>query len=104
MNILRTSGWIFFMQIGAFLGYVSFGFLADRFGRRPAFFAYVFTAAILTPIYGLTPRWAGASSSTWLLVLGPFVGFCGTGFLPLIGALLSQLYPTSRPCTAQCFV
>src|SRR5258708_33047036 len=35
LNIFRTSAWIFTMQFGAFLGYVSFGFLADRFGRRP---------------------------------------------------------------------
>ena len=104
MNILQTSGWIFIMQIGAFLGYVSFGFMADRFGRRPAFFAYVFIAAILTPLYGLTPRWAGASSETWLLVLGPFVGFCGTGFFALFGAMLAELYPTSIRGTAQGFV
>ncbi|HYL74379.1 MAG TPA: MFS transporter [Bryobacteraceae bacterium] len=104
LNILRTSAWIFTMQIGAFLGYVSFGWMADRFGRRPAFFGYVLAAAILTPIYGLTPRWAGASSETWLLVLGPFIGFCGTGFFALFGAMLAELYPTSIRGTAQGFV
>ncbi|HEV2691067.1 MAG TPA: MFS transporter, partial [Bryobacteraceae bacterium] len=104
LNIIRTSGWIFTMQIGAFLGYVSFGWMADRFGRRPAFFGYVFAAAILTPIYGLTPRWAGASSETWLLALGPFIGFCGTGFFALFGAMLAELYPTSIRGTAQGFV
>jgi MFS family permease len=104
LNIFRTSAWIFTMQFGAFLGYVSFGFLADRFGRRPVFFAYVLAAAVLTPIYGLTPRWAGASSETWLLVLGPFIGFCGTGFFALFGAMLAELYPTSIRATAQGFV
>jgi MFS family permease len=104
LNILQTSGWIFIMQFGAFLGYVSFGWMADRFGRRPAFFYYVLAAAILTPIYGLTPRWAGASSETWLLVLGPLIGFCGTGFFALFGAMLAELYPTSIRGTAQGFV
>ena len=104
LNILRTSAWIFTMQFGAFLGYISFGWMADRFGRRPAFFAYVLAAAILTPIYGLTPRWAGASSETWLLALGPFIGFCGTGFFALFGAMLAELYPTSIRGTAQGFV
>ena len=104
MDILQTSGWIVFMQFGAFLGYVSFGWMADRFGRRPAFFYYVLAAAILTPIYGLTPRWAGASSETWLLVLGPLIGFCGTGFFALFGAMLAELYPTSIRGTAQGFV
>jgi MFS family permease len=103
-DILKTSGWIFIMQFGAFLGYISFGWMADRFGRRPAFFYYVLAAAILTPIYGLTPRWAGASAETWLLALGPLIGFCGTGFFALFGAMLAELYPTSIRGTAQGFV
>ena len=93
LNILQTSGWIFVMQFGAFLGYVGFGWMADRFGRRPAFFGYVLAAAVLTPVYGLTPRWAGASSRPVLLVLGPLIGFCGTGFFALFGAMLAELYP-----------
>ena len=104
LNILRTSGWIFTMQFGAFFGYISFGWMADRFGRRPTFFAYVLAAAILTPIYGLTPRWAGGHSETWLLVLGPFIGFCGTGFFALFGAMLAELYPTSIRGAGQGFV
>jgi MFS family permease len=104
LNILRTSAWIFTMQFGAFLGYISFGWMADRFGRRPTFFAYVLAAAILTPVYGLTPRWAGEHSGTWLLILGPFIGFCGTGFFALFGAMLAELYPTSIRGTGQGFV
>jgi MFS family permease len=104
LDILHTSAWIFTMQFGAFLGYVSFGVSADRFGRRPTFFVYVLAAAILGPIYGLTPRWAGASAETWLLALGPFIGFCGTGFFALFGAMLAELYPTSIRGTAQGFV
>ncbi len=104
LNILDTSSWIFVMQLGAFLGYINFGWMADRFGRRPVFFLYVLAAAILTPIYGLTPRWAGASSETWLLVLGPLIGFCGTGFFALFGAMLAELYPTSIRATGQGFV
>jgi MFS family permease len=50
LNVLRTSAWIFTMQFGAFLGYISFGWLADRLGRRPTFFAYVFAAATHTPM------------------------------------------------------
>jgi MFS family permease len=104
LNIVQTSAWIFTMQIGAFLGYVTFGWLADRFGRRPTFFTYVFIAAILTPIYGMTPRWAGASSETWLLIIGPFVGFFGTGFFSLFGAMLAELYPTAVRGAGQGFV
>jgi MFS family permease len=101
LNIARTSGWIFVMQTGTFLGYICFGWLADRFGRRPAFFGYVMAAAILTPIYGLTPRWAGPSAEIWLLAIGPLVGFCGTGYFSLFGAMLAELYPTSVRGAAQ---
>jgi len=95
LEITKTSKWVFIMQAGTFLGYVSFGWLADHFGRRPVFCGYVLLAAILTPIYGTTPLWAGSSASTWLLVLGPFVGFCGTGFFAAFGTVLAELYPTA---------
>jgi MFS family permease len=103
-SIVRTSGWIFAMQIGAFLGYLNFGFLADRFGRRPAFALYVLIAAALTPIYGTLPAWGGAWSETGLLVLGPFIGFFGTGFFSLFGAMLAELYPTEVRGAGQGFV
>ena len=92
------------MQFGTFLGYASFGWLADWWGRRPAFFVYVIIAAVLTPIYGLTPIWAGSSSEFWLLALGPLVGFFGTGFFSLFGTMLAELYPTSIRGSAQGFV
>lgn len=104
LNIMQTSGWIFTMQIGAFLGYITFGWFADRFGRRPTFFTYVLIASILTPIYGITPQLAGASSETWLLILGPLVGFFGTGFFSLFGAMLAEIYPTAVRGAGQGFV
>lgn len=91
LGIVRTSAWIFTMQIGAFFGYLSFGVLADRFGRRPAFLIYVLTAAVLTPVYGLLPSWGYESL---LLFAGPLVGFFGTGFFALFGSMLAELYPT----------
>ena len=104
LDIVQTSAWIFTMQFGAFLGYVTFGFFADRFGRRPAFFAYVIIAAVLTPIYGITPQLAGESSEMWLLILGPLVGFFGTGFFSLFGAMLAEIYPTAVRGAGQGFV
>jgi MFS family permease len=52
MSVVQSTGWIVPMQIGAFLGYTLFGFLADRFGRRPVFLTFVLSAAVLVPIYG----------------------------------------------------
>jgi MFS family permease len=92
LSIVRTSTWIFAMQIGALFGYLSFGYLADRFGRRPVFLGYVLSAALLTPVYGSIPRWG---SENLLLIFGPVIGFVGTGFFALFGAMLAELYPTS---------
>jgi MFS family permease len=89
LSIVQTSAFVIPMQLGAFAGYVSFGWLADRFGRRPAFVSYVLGAAIVTPIYGAT------RNPHILLALGPAIGFLGTGFFSLFGAMLAELYPTA---------
>jgi MFS family permease len=89
LTIVQTSSFVIPMQLGAFAGYVLFGLLADKLGRRPAFVAYVLIAAILTPLYGAT------KSASTLLALGPAIGFFGTGFFSLFGSMLSELYPTS---------
>ncbi len=98
MSIVKTSGWIIPMQIGAFFGYLSFGFIADRFGRKPTFIFYLLTAAILVPIYGQMAR-----SDSALLILGPFIGFFGSGYFSLFGAMLAELFPTSIRATGQGF-
>ena len=88
LTIVQTSSFVVPMQMGAFAGYVFFGWLADRIGRRPAFVCYVLAAATLTPVYGAT------RDAHTLLLLGPAIGFFGTGFFSLFGAMLSELYPT----------
>jgi MFS family permease len=98
LSIVRTSGFIVPMQIGAFAGYIAFGWLADKIGRRPAFLIYVLGAAIVTPIYG------ASRDARTLLLLGPAVGFLGTGFFSLFGAMLAELYPTSLRGAGQGFV
>ena len=100
MSIVRTSGFVFAVQIGAFCGYLCFGYLADWLGRRPAFAIYVTVAALLTPLYGLAP----AISPFLLLMLGPCIGFFGTGFFSLFGAMLAELYPTAMRGAGQGFV
>ena len=88
LTVVKSSGFVVPMQMGAFAGYVMFGWLADKIGRRPAFVLYVIAAAILTPVYGAT------RNEQTLLALGPAIGFTGTGFFSMFGAMLSELYPT----------
>lgn len=96
MGVVRSSAWIVPMQIGAFFGYVLFGFLADRFGRRPTFVFFVLAAAVLVPAYG---QWGRIPAV--LMALGPLVGFFGHGYFSVFGALLAELFPASIRATAQ---
>jgi MFS family permease len=96
LSLVRSSAWIVAVQAGAFLGYVSFGSFADRFGRRPAFVTFVLGAAVLTPLYG---QWGRHSLA--LMVMSPLVGFFGHGYFSVFGALLAELFPSSIRATAQ---
>ncbi|OLB26467.1 MAG: MFS transporter [Acidobacteria bacterium] len=72
---------------GKWLGYASFGFFADAFGRRKPYFTYLLVAAILVPLYAVI------GSPVLLLLLGPFVAFFGTGFFSGYAAIASELFP-----------
>jgi MFS family permease len=96
MSIVQSSGWIVPMQIGAFFGYTLFGFLADRFGRRPVFLTFVLAAAVLVPIYGQWGR-----HRTVLMLMGPLIGFFGHGYFSVFGAMLAELFPAAIRATAQ---
>jgi len=96
-SLVRTSAYLVPMQIGAFFGYVSFGFVSQKMGRRVAFLLYMVVSAVLAPAYGL------AREGATLLILGPFVGFFGSGYFSLFGSFLAELYPTAIRGTAQGF-
>jgi MFS family permease len=74
---------------GMFPGYASFGWVADRLGRRNAFLLYSLIAACLIPLY------AAARSQGILLVLGTLVAFFGTGIFSGSGIMGSEIFPTS---------
>jgi MFS family permease len=91
-------GWfVVAMQVGMWFGYVTFGFVSDRFGRKPTYVVYLIAASLLVFAYG-TLR-----SPTALLFLGPFVAFFGTGYFSGFGAITAEVYPTSIRATAQGF-
>lgn len=88
------SWFVIFMQVGMWLGYVSFGYIADAIGRKRAYVTFVAMAALLLPLYG-------ALREPWmLLLLGPAVAFFGTGYYSGFGAVIAELYPTSIRATA----
>ena len=96
MGVVGSLGWIIPVQIGAYFGYLSFGFIADRFGRRPTFVFFMVAAAALVLIYGQMAR-----SPMVLLVLGPVLGYFGHGYFSLFGSFVAELFPTSVRATGQ---
>jgi MFS family permease len=96
MTLVRSMSWIIPMQVGAYFGYLSFGFLSDRLGRRRTFMLFLAVAALLVPVYGQMAR-----SPAVLMALGPLLGFAGHGYFSMFGALLAELFPTAARATGQ---
>jgi len=96
MSIQGSMRWIVTTELGAFLGYLSFGFLADRLGRRQTSIAFLLSAAVLVPVYGWMAR-----SPMLLLLLGPPLGYFTHGPFSMFGALLAELFPTDVRASAQ---
>lgn len=96
MSIVKSTAFLIPMQIGAFAGYLSFGPLADRFGRRRVFAAFTVTAAVIVPLYLRL-----MTSPVLLMALGPVLGFVGHGYWSMLGPLLSELFPTAARASGQ---
>jgi MFS family permease len=98
LSIVQTSMWTIVMQGGTFLGYVLFGLIADRFSRKYTYIGYLLVAAALVPLFAFV-RAPGS-----LLILGPLVGFFGTGYFSGFSVIASELFPTALRGTAMGFV
>ncbi len=94
LSIVQTSAWTIVMQIGTALGYLSFGYLADIFGRKRIYIGFLLIAAALVPLY------ANTYNPRLLLLLGPVVGFFGTGFFSGFTVIASEIFPTAVRGTA----
>jgi len=91
------SSFVFVNNIGMWFGYVTFGLVADRLGRRRTYVGYLIFAAIFVLLYAYT-------KTPWmLLVLGPVTSFFATGHFSGFGAVTAELYPTAVRATAQGF-
>jgi MFS family permease len=88
------SLFVILMQTGMWLGYVSFGYIADAVGRKKSYVTFILVASLLLPLYGFL------KTPAFLLVLGPLVAFFGTGYYSGFGAVIVELYPTSVRATA----
>lgn len=98
LTMTKSALWLVVLQLGAFLGYITFGWIADRIGRRPAFTIFMLGATAVVPVFAF-----GARSPLTLLAIGPLVGYFAHGYFSLFGAMLAELFPTSIRASAQGF-
>jgi MFS family permease len=93
--LTQSAVWTSVTIAGMALGIFAFGHIADRIGRRPAFFGYMLGAAVMVVVY------SRLTDPIHLLIGGAVMGFFVNGMLGGYGALISELFPTTARATAQ---
>jgi MFS family permease len=97
LSLTKSALWISCTVVGMSTGIWFFGQLADRVGRRPAFFTFQACAALSVVAY------SQLQTELPLLVGGAVMGVSVNGMLGGYGTLISELYPTHIRATAQNF-
>ena len=94
----RVSYATMLLNVGALAGYLSFGPLADRLGRRWAFALMCLGSLVMLPITFLAPR-----TYVHVLLLLPLLGFFNNGIFSGFPIYLPELYPTRLRATGAGF-
>jgi len=99
LSVVGTGGYLTFLISGAFIGYLTGGYLTDRLGRKRNILLFAVLSAICILVYANIP----SGANTLLLVLGFPLGFCMSAIFSGFGSFLSELYPTAVRGTGQGF-
>lgn len=89
LTIVGSTSYLAFLISGAFTGYLTGAWLADRIGRRNLFLLFSAGALVMTLVYTRAPLTNGA---LWLL--GFPLGFVVSGYFAGLGAFFAELFPT----------
>jgi MFS family permease len=96
----QVGYWMLLSQLGAFIGYLSFGFVVDftkKFRGTFASYGSAFALGILVFLFG------NNISSYPISLIGIFITGLGTGFFSGYGPLYSHLFPAKiRNTSASC--
>jgi MFS family permease len=89
LSVLDSAGYLAVLIAGAFCGYLSGGFLADRIGRRRTFLVFAVGAGTIAVTYTLIPF-----GNQTMLVLGFPLGFFSSGVFSAMGPFFTEHFPT----------
>lgn len=98
LSIYTSAMWIIVNQVGGILGLLTFGYVADRLGRRPAFSSYALVMSI--GLVMITLFWSYIAAYPPLIFVFMFIIGIGTGIYGGFGPLVSELFPTRLRSTA----
>jgi MFS family permease len=98
LTVLGSSGYLAFVIVGAFCGFLAGAWLADAIGRKKTFLVMALCAGLMIMIYMLAPI-----DNQMMLVLGFPLGFFANGMFAPMGAYLTELFPTKSRATNQGF-
>ncbi|MFE6484436.1 MFS transporter [Streptomyces sp. NPDC057757] len=99
LSVVGTGGYLTFLISGAFIGYLTGGYLTDRLGRKRNILLFAILSAVCILAYANIP----SGANTLVLVLGFPLGFCMSAIFSGFGSFLSELYPTAVRGTGQGF-
>lgn len=90
-----TLYWTISTTIGMSLGILIFGWLCDKFGRRPSYIIFLLISAISIWFY------FQQTDMIILIIFGSAIGFFVNGMMGGYGALLAEHYPTDVRSSAE---
>ncbi|WP_223458416.1 MULTISPECIES: MFS transporter [unclassified Pseudomonas] len=111
VRIDQAPVFVIWIGIGATIGYLAYGYLAESIGRRLSFAVFFGGMAIMVPVFAysatLMPLTDGKLLFTTqnVIALGSLAALLGffTGYFSGFGAWYSELFPTSIRSTASGF-
>jgi MFS family permease len=97
-SMVKSALWVLVTQAGGFLGYFTFGFVADALGRRPAYSIYSIVMA--GGLVMITLFWDLVAANPAVILFFMFLVGFGTGMFGGYGPLFAELFPTRIRGTA----
>lgn len=98
-NVVNASLYMIPFYLGMIVGYLVFGFLSDKIGRKKSFALYFLAAAIAIPSF----IFIGANNLIVFFLLMAVVGGCSAGYYGGFGTVLAEMYPTRLRSSGQGF-
>jgi MFS family permease len=97
-TLTKSAVWMIITQLGGLMGYFSFGFAADKYGRRPTYSVYSVLMAV--GLIMITLLWDSIIIYPFLILIFMFLVGFGTGMFSGYGPLFAELFPTEIRNTA----